>query len=102
MRRTRECLHTYLSPPQKQGILPLWFASPDDYSKIGAGDCVETHGLAALLTGLDGVSVTLQVTKLSGETLRIPVKHTLSKEQLRWLRAGSALNHIRAQLRPSD
>jgi homoaconitase len=84
---------------QKQGILPLWFADKSDYSKISAGDSLETHGLEALLTGVNDSSIiVLKLTKLNGEYFEIPTKHTLSADQLAWLRAGSALNHIRAQL----
>ena len=94
-------------------MLPLWFADKADYSKIGAGDTVETEGLADLLNGNDGAyeeknpslftdalsdaPLHLKVTKRSdGSVFRIPVTHTMSADQLRWLRHGSALNYIRA------
>ncbi|KAI0082197.1 aconitate hydratase [Panus rudis PR-1116 ss-1] len=83
---------------KKQGILPLWFADKADYSRIGAGDSVETHGLSDLLNGKPDAQITLKVTKRTGETFEIPTKHTMSKDQLKWLRAGSALNHIRSQV----
>jgi homoaconitase len=83
---------------KKQGILPLWFADKADYSKISAGDKVQTEGLKALLDGKDG-QVTLRVTKPSGEVFSIPTKHTMSPDQLNWLRAGSALNFIGEQAR---
>ena len=82
---------------QKQGVLPLWFADKADYARIGAGDVVETHGLASLFNGDPGASITVKVTKRNGETFELPTKHTMSSDQLKWLRAGSALNHIRSQ-----
>ncbi|KAL1715441.1 aconitase family-domain-containing protein [Schizophyllum commune] len=82
---------------KKQGVLPLWFADKADYAKIGAGDIVETEGLADLLSGKDDAPLHLKVTKRSdGSVFRIPVTHTMSADQLRWLRHGSALNYIRA------
>lgn len=84
--------------PQKQGVLPLWFANKDDYSRIGAGDTVETYGLEELLNGVPGTEISVKVTKRDGSTFNTPTKHTLSSDQLNWLRAGSALNYIRSQL----
>jgi homoaconitase len=77
-------------------VLPLWFANKADYSRIGSGDVVETLGLADLLEG-KGNDVRLRVTRRSGETFEIPTRHTMSADQLKWLRAGSALNHIRSE-----
>ena len=91
-------LTTTLRRPQKQGILPLWFVDKNDYTRIGAGDVVETLGLADLLEGKADASIRLRVTRRSGETFEVPVRHTMSADQLKWLRAGSALNHIRAQI----
>ncbi|THH31988.1 hypothetical protein EUX98_g2192 [Antrodiella citrinella] len=83
---------------KKQGVLPLWFADKADYSRIGSGDIVETHGLANLLNGSYDAEIALKVTKRNGEIFTIPTKHTMSKDQLKWLRAGSALNHISAHI----
>ncbi|KAJ9097620.1 hypothetical protein QFC21_004656 [Naganishia friedmannii] len=79
---------------KKQGVLPVWFADKADYTKISAMDTVETEGLETLLGGDVNAQVTLRVTKPSGEVLRVPTKHTMSVDQLNWLRAGSALNFI--------
>ncbi|RPD63118.1 aconitate hydratase [Lentinus tigrinus ALCF2SS1-7] len=83
---------------KKQGILPLWFVDKADYNRIGSGDVIETLGLADLLQGKADASIRLRVTRSSGEQFEIPVRHTMSADQLKWLRAGSALNHIRAQI----
>jgi homoaconitase len=77
--------------------LPLWFADKADYSRISSGDVVETLGLADLLNG-SGNDVRIRVTKRDGQIFEIPTRHTMSSDQLKWLRAGSALNHIRSEL----
>ncbi|KAI0785995.1 aconitate hydratase [Abortiporus biennis] len=82
---------------KKQGVLPLWFADKADYSRIGSGDIVETHGLADLLNGVPDASIYLVVKKPTGEEFKVQTKHTMSADQLKWLKAGSALNHISAQ-----
>ncbi|KAF7319966.1 PH domain-containing protein [Mycena kentingensis (nom. inval.)] len=83
---------------KKQGVLPLWFADKADYSRISAGDVVETVGLSDLLDGKADAQIHIRVTKLNGEVSEIPTKHTMSEDQVRWLKAGSALNYIRSQL----
>ncbi|KZV77022.1 aconitate hydratase [Peniophora sp. CONT] len=83
---------------KKQGVLPVWFADKNDYTRIDSGDIVETHGLTDLLNGTPDAQITVKVTKRSGETFDIATKHTMSADQLKWLRAGSALNHIRSTL----
>ncbi|KAK7058772.1 aconitate hydratase [Paramarasmius palmivorus] len=84
---------------KKQGVLPLWFANKDDYSRIGSGDVLETVGLGDLLEGQTSAPIAIKVTKRNGEVFEIPVKHTMSVDQVKWFRAGSALNHIRSQIK---
>lgn len=86
-----------LSLSQKQGVLPLWFVDKTDYSRVGAGDIVETIGLTDLIRGQDA-AIKIRVTKRDGQVFEVPTRHTMSADQLKWLRAGSALNHIRAQM----
>ncbi|EKC99706.1 aconitate hydratase [Trichosporon asahii var. asahii CBS 8904] len=83
---------------KKQGILPLWFADKADYAKISAGDKVQTEGLKELLANGEG-QISLKVTKPNGEVLTIPTTHTMSADQINWLRSGSALNFIGEQAR---
>ena len=71
----------------------------DDYSKIGYGDIVETRGLEDLLNDVPNASITLKITKRDGTMFDIPTRHTMSQDQLKWLRAGSALNYIRLRIR---
>ncbi|OBZ78764.1 Homocitrate dehydratase, mitochondrial, partial [Grifola frondosa] len=77
---------------KKQGVLPLWFVDKADYSRIGAGDVVETIGLEDLLNGKADASIKLRVVRRNGDVFEIPTRHTMSSDQLKWLRAGSALN----------
>lgn len=80
---------------KKQGILPLTFANPADYDKLNAGDVITTIGLPALVASGEG-ELRLKVTKRgTNETFEIPVKHTLSLDQLSFFKAGSAINAIR-------
>ncbi|KAJ7597249.1 aconitase family-domain-containing protein [Mycena floridula] len=83
---------------KKQGVLPLWFSDKSDYSRIGAGDILETVGLEELMKGNADARLKVKVTTRSGDHFEIPVNHTMSTDQLKWLYAGSALNHIRASL----
>lgn len=80
---------------KKQGILPLWFADKADYAKIDAGDKVETVGVASLISGDLSSIITLRVTKADGSVVEIPTKHTMSEDQVAWVKAGSALNLVR-------
>lgn len=81
---------------KKQGVLPLWFSNKDDYKRICAGDSIATFGLADLIGKDDTLAkVFLRVTKPDGQELDVPVRHSLSKDQIKWLKAGSALNAIR-------
>ena len=83
---------------KKQGILPLTFRNADDYKLISSGDEVETIGLGDLLRGKTDIQLKLRVTTPSGSSQEIPVVHTMSSDQLEWLKAGSALNFIGANL----
>ncbi|AFR98403.1 aconitate hydratase, mitochondrial [Cryptococcus neoformans C23] len=84
---------------KKQGILPLWFVDKADYAKISAHDKITTKGLEDVMAGKGGEIVKIVVEKPSGEKVEIKARHTLSKDQIEWLRAGSALNWIGEQAR---
>jgi aconitate hydratase len=74
---------------KKQGILPLTFADPADYDALEQGDRVSVTGLHALEPGRP---VTVLVRKPDGRTLAVQTRHSLTREQIAWFRAGSALN----------
>ena len=80
---------------KKQGMIPLTFANPADYDKIGEDDRIAVVGLADLTPGK---TVTVQVTNSAGETWSFEGNHTFSPAQIEWFKAGSALNVIRRNL----
>lgn len=59
---------------------------------------METVGLADLLNGGSGTTIKVRVTTREGDVFEILTRHTMSSDQLNWLRAGSALNHIRSKM----
>ena len=74
---------------KKQGILPLTFVDPADYDKFEQNDRVSITGLYALEPGRP---VTLEIKKPDGRVLRIEARHSMTREQIAWFKAGSALN----------
>ena len=77
---------------KKQGVLPLTFADPADYEKIGVDDRISITGLAELAPG---VPVTAIIHHADGTDETITLNHSLNAEQVEWFRAGSALNVLR-------
>jgi len=76
---------------KKQGILPCTFANPSDYEKIGASDRISIHHLRDLAPGqpLQGT-----IHHPGGTTEPLPLAHSMTSEQIRWFKAGAALNLI--------
>lgn len=81
---------------KKQGMLPLTFANEADYDKITSGDVLETVDLIDMIAkdGKNGGELDIKVTKPSGESFMIKAKHTMSKDQVEFFKAGSAINYI--------
>ncbi|KAM9982636.1 hypothetical protein ACTFIZ_007155 [Dictyostelium cf. discoideum] len=80
---------------KKQGILPLTFANPSDYDKISGDDRISIVGLKDLAPGKQ---LTLIVKSAKqGSEFEIKVNHTMNAGQIEWFKAGSALNHIKAE-----
>ena len=78
---------------KKQGVVPLTFADEGDYDKMHGCDEVSTEGLHDMLSsGGSGSANLLVKQKGSGAEFRVPVKHTLSKDQCEFILVGSALN----------
>ncbi|OQW46582.1 MAG: aconitate hydratase [Proteobacteria bacterium SG_bin7] len=79
---------------KKQGVLALKFAKSSDYDKI-----LEDDRLA--ITGLDnfapGKSLTVVITHKDGSEESIEAVHSFNTEQIKWFKAGSALNLIRSK-----
>lgn len=81
---------------KKQGMLPLTFADEADYDRISAGDQMSTIDLRDLIAkdGNNGGSLKMKVEKRDGTVFEIECKHTMSKDQIDFFKAGSAINHI--------
>jgi aconitate hydratase len=81
---------------KKQGLLPLTFLDPADYDKVRERDRISITGLGDLAPGRP-VFVTLHHAEGGEDGVR--AGHTLNDEQIRWFRAGSALNLLRTAVR---
>ena len=79
---------------KKQGVLPLTFTNAADYEKVQADDRVSIRGLAELAPGRP---VTIVFKHSDGTEDSFPACHSLSDQQIAWLKAGSALNCIAAR-----
>ncbi|EGV66093.1 aconitate hydratase [Yamadazyma tenuis] len=82
---------------KKQGMLPLTFADEADYDKIVAGDLLTTIDLVDMMAkdGNNGGTLRMKVTKKDGSgEFEILCKHTMSKDQVDFFKAGSAINFI--------
>lgn len=84
---------------KKQGILPITFANEADFEKIASGDVLETVNLCDMIAkdGNNGGELDIKVTKRNGESFVIKAKHTMSKDQINFFKAGSAINFIGEQ-----
>ena len=80
---------------KKQGMLPLTFANAQDYDRIQLGDRITLQGVedGELRPGRQA-SMRVVRANNAGEWIA-PLNHSYSNGQLKWLRAGSALNHIK-------
>ena len=79
---------------KKQGVVPLVFENEMDYEEIGAGDVVSTMGLYHMLKAGGHGIVRLKVQKRGGLEKAIETKHTISRDQARFILAGSAMNSM--------
>ncbi|HEV8473383.1 MAG TPA: aconitate hydratase [Methylomirabilota bacterium] len=74
---------------KKQGILPLTFVDPKDYDAFEQNDRVTITGLYVLEPGKP---VTVRIKKPDGRLIEIQTRHSMTREQIAWFKAGSALN----------
>jgi aconitate hydratase len=77
---------------KKQGMLPLTFADPKDYEKIGPNDFVSIKGLTSFAPSKP---LTLVVHK-GDSKVEVKLNHTFNQGQIEWFKAGSALNKMAA------
>jgi aconitate hydratase len=80
---------------KKQGMLALTFKTPADYSKVREDDKISVLGLEGFAPGKP---LTVRLTHADGSKEEILASHTYNDEQIRWFRAGSALNMIKQKL----
>lgn len=78
---------------KKQGMLPLTFADPADYDKVGPRDKISIVGLPPK----PSVPLTIKGTTPDGATYEFPVNHTFNDNQITWFKHGSALNAMGAK-----
>lgn len=79
---------------KKQGVLPLTFADPATYDRIGPADRISVLGLTGLAPDQP---VRCRISHPDGASEDFTAVHTFSPEQIAWFRAGGALNLIRAR-----
>ncbi len=79
---------------KKQGILPLVFTDPADYERIRRDDRLELLDIDRLTPGKP---VSIRIRHVDGGEETITANHTLSADQIGWLKAGSALNRMREE-----
>jgi len=73
---------------KKQGMLPLTFANPSDYDLIG-----EQTRITLLVADLTpGKALVATLHQPGGTTQSISLIHTFNDQQVKWFKAGSALN----------
>lgn len=82
---------------KKQGMLPLTFADTTAYDRIEASDRVSLLGLNELRRG----QIVMVVKRKDGEAWETRLNHTLNDEQIRYFKAGSALNLMAQADQPS-
>ncbi|MFT4570037.1 MAG: aconitate hydratase [Hyphomicrobiaceae bacterium] len=78
---------------KKQGVLPLVFENSEDYALVRLDDEITIENPLAIEAGK---SVTAVAHHSDGSEDRIALKHTLNADQIRWFKAGSALNILSA------
>ena len=80
---------------KKQGMLALTFKTPADYSKVREDDKVSILGLEGFAPGKP---LKVLLSHADGTKEEILASHTYNDEQIRWFKAGSALNMIKQKL----
>lgn len=80
---------------KKQGMLGLTFVNNDDYDKVRQDDKVEILNFADMAPGNN---LTIKLSHADGTSDSFEVKHTYNQMQIDWVKSGSALNKIRADI----
>lgn len=77
---------------KKQGVLALTFSNPQDYEKIQEDDRVSILELSKIAPGQP---LKVRIEHADGSKEEISCSHSYNDEQIKWFKAGSALNLIR-------
>ena len=77
---------------KKQGVLTLTLAKKEDYDKILEGDKVDITGLREFAPGKQ---LNIILKHSDGRKENIKANHSYNETQIKWFKAGSALNLIR-------
>jgi len=88
---TRSFARIHETNLKKQGILPMTFSDPVDYEKIDQEDRVSVTGLSDLAPGKP---VSITIYKKNGSEIIIQADHSMTEPQIKWFKAGSALNAL--------
>lgn len=80
---------------KKQGMLALTFANPADYDKIRQDDAVSILGFSDMQPNKQ---LSIQLHHADGTDDYILANHTYNAAQIEWIKWGSALNQIRAEI----
>ena len=79
---------------KKQGMLAITFSNPDDYNLIEEDDTFDVIGLK---TFTPGVPLKVVIHHANGSSDEIEVNHSYSDLQIKWFKAGSALNYMKSK-----
>jgi aconitate hydratase len=77
---------------KKQGVLALTFVNPADYDKVQESDKISLLDLSQIAPGKN---VTCMLLHKDGTKDEILLKHSYNDFQIKWFKAGSALNIMR-------
>jgi aconitate hydratase len=88
---TRSFARIHETNLKKQGVLPLTFVNPEDYDSALEGDRIDLLGITELAPGSTIRAVFTHQDGISSECV---LRHSLNEEQIRWFKAGSALNSL--------
>ena len=77
---------------KKQGVLALTFDDRDDYDKVQEDDTIAVKGLTEFAPDKQ---FTVVLNHADGSKDEIKANHTYNANQIKWFKAGSALNLIR-------
>ena len=80
---------------KKQGMLGLTFADPGDYDLVRQDDKITILDLDKFTPGK---ALEMRLDHVDGTSDTIKLNHTYNQAQIEWVKAGSALNKIRADV----